>query len=141
MLGRRREGRREASREKRPKSAGTGGPQTWCLMFAEPWKNARLLTRDAWSLPSLTEGDSLQEGAPRCSLSGWGAGLGPGMAWRLIQLCRPAPKKNWRLGRGEWAARQPLLQAAWHGAGHTSNPNAQLPDGQGRGERRAPSAC
>lgn len=42
---------------------------------AEPWKNARLLSRDSWSLPSLTEEDNLEEGAPRCSLTGTAAGL------------------------------------------------------------------
>lgn len=48
---------------------------------AEPWKNARLLTRDSWSLPSLTE-EACRRGLPGAvSLGGgqdWATGWGGG---------------------------------------------------------------
>ena len=44
---------------------------------AEPWKNARLLTRESWSLPSWTKEDNLEEEAPGCSLPGRGQDCWP----------------------------------------------------------------
>lgn len=42
---------------------------------AEPWKDARVLARESWSLPSVTEEENLEEEAPGYSLSGRRTGL------------------------------------------------------------------